>query len=89
MADLYAIGYDLGGPERDYEELIDAIKDYGVYAKVVESMWIVQTTDSCSDIRNNLQQHMDDNDHIIVLGLDGTYSTYNSQNTLDWLGDVF
>lgn len=35
--DSYLISYDLMAPNKDYSKLISAIKEYGTYAKVLES----------------------------------------------------
>ena len=51
MANLI-ITYDLRN-QRDYKTLIDAIKSYGTYAKLFESVWYIRsrthTAEQCRD----------------------------------------
>lgn len=50
------VTYDLR-KQRDYKALIDAIKTYGTYAKVFESVWYIRSaTHSAEQCRNYLQK---------------------------------
>ena len=40
----YIISYDLRKPERNYEALYEAIKAYGTWAHINESLWAVVTS---------------------------------------------
>ena len=53
MKKTYLISYDLaeGG---DYEELYKAIKAYGTWAHITESLYAIATEQSASEIRENL-----------------------------------
>ena len=82
----FVISYDLIGPNRDYDNLYNAIKDYGSYARVTESFWIVNTNSTSSSIRDNLKSILDENDKLIVLELQGNWATSNiSKEVNDWL----
>jgi hypothetical protein len=64
----FLITYDIHkGDSEQYRDLIDAIKAYRTWARVTESSWIVVTEDDASAIRDNLSQHMDDEDRLFVL----------------------
>ena len=65
------ITYDLVKPETDYEDLISAIKKYPDWCKVQKSVWLISSGDDCETIRDNLKQHMDNNDRIFVSALTG------------------
>ena len=58
MANSKIITYDLCSPGRNYDDLYEKIKSYGTWAHICESTWIISTTDSCSDIRDNLKSVM-------------------------------
>lgn len=65
----YIISYDLIAPNKDYSSLTSAIKDYGTYAHIVESVWIVKSSSSSSEIRDNLKSYMDSDDKLFVAKL--------------------
>lgn len=62
----YIISYDLRN-HRDYSGLIDWIKTYGTYTKVLESLWVVYTNQSAKEIRDFLLSKIDDDDGIFIL----------------------
>jgi len=63
----YIVSYDLRAPGRDYEELYAAIKAYGTWARITESMWAVVTTKKAVEVRDDLKKHLDSNDRLFVL----------------------
>ena len=84
----YLISYDLMAPNKDYSKLISAIKEYGTYAKVLESCWIVKSSNTAKEIRDNLKNHIDANDKLFVVKLAGVGAWYNlSDKVSEWLKD--
>ncbi len=81
----YIVSYDLIAPNKDYSELISAIKSYGTYAKVLESCWIIKSDDSSSTIKAYLTAHMDSDDRIFIAKLSGSGSWKNVLCTNEWL----
>ncbi len=67
----YLISYDLRQPGRDYKTLFSALKSYGSWWHWLESTWMVKTTQSAGQVRDYLLAHIDRNDRLIVMGLDG------------------
>lgn len=63
---IFNISYDLTAPGRDYEDLIDKIKELGNWAHPVQSTWLVDTNMSLTDVRSSLVAIMDSNDKLIV-----------------------
>ena len=82
----FMISYDLIGPNRDYSKLFEAIKAYGFWAKINESLWIIKTNDTSVNIRDNLKQAMDNNDTLFVAKLtgDGAWNNLSSEIS-NWL----
>lgn len=82
----YAISYDLIGPNRDYAKIHKAIQNYGTYAFINESLWIIKTNNSALSIINALKQYIDNNDKLVVLKLDHLWATHNlSDEVNNWL----
>lgn len=80
------ISYDLGKPAREYEKLYEAIKSLGNWWHCLESVWIVKTNKSAAQVRNALTPHIDANDKLAVLTLEGGWATMNlSKECNDWL----
>ena len=63
----YIITYDLLKPGRDYAKLYDAIKSYGTWAHIAESVWAVVTAKTAVQVRDHLQGNMDSGDRIFVV----------------------
>lgn len=82
------ISYDLITPGRDYTNLHEAIKKLGAWWHCVESVWIVDTQTSTSSIRDTLSKHIDANDKLLVVQLQGTWATMHlSEECNKWLRD--
>lgn len=82
----YVIGYDLNQPGQDYEELYEQIKSYGTWLHHLDSTWFVKTNHTSAQIRNYLQQFIDDNDKLLVAELSGVaaWTGLNDKGTT-WL----
>lgn len=72
------IEYDLRNPDRDYEALYKAIKNYSTWAHVTESTWFIKTAETCVQVRDKLLKLMDGNDRLFVGELSGAAAWQNS-----------
>lgn len=72
MANSKIITYDLCNAGKNYDELYEYIKGFSSYVHVTESTWIVSSAKSCSDIRNEMNNILDDDDRYFVGGLNGS-----------------
>jgi hypothetical protein len=70
----YILSYDLRKPGRNYENLIAAIQKYAQWAKPLESVWIIKANQTASEVRDNLSQHLDPNDGLIVVEFGGSWA---------------
>jgi len=86
---IYIVSYDLVD-QKNYEVLISKIKKYGAWAKPLESFWLVKTSDSASEIRDNLKTVMDNDDKLIVIEAGSTWATKRiSGKVTDWIQEHF
>lgn len=86
----FLISYDLknGNPSSDYSELIDAIQNYGDgWAKPLESVWLINSNDYPSDIRNYLKRYIDSNDRLLVMDVtnDSWAARGLPSKVVDWM----
>ncbi len=72
------IEYDLRQPDRDYDALYKAIKDYGTWAHVTESTWLIKTDETCVQVGDKLLELMDSNDRLFVGELTGKAAWHNT-----------
>ncbi|WP_026470011.1 CRISPR-associated endonuclease Cas2 [Alkanindiges illinoisensis] len=84
----YLVSYDLI-KDKDYSELIDAIKAYPNWAKPLKSVFIIISQTTASQIRDNLKTHIDADDEILVVKLStdaSNWATYGiSKEVTDWM----
>lgn len=81
----FIISYDLIAPNKDYTALYEAIKTYGTYSKVNESLWVINSNRSSIDILNYLSNYIDSNDRLFVAKLTGESAWINSLTSDAWL----
>lgn len=81
----FLVTYDLIS-NKDYSKLYEAIRNYGSYAHVLESVWIIKSSTSSSDIRDNLISYIDNDDKLFVAKLTGQSAWKNlSKEVADWI----
>lgn len=84
----YLIGYDLN-KQKDYPELIEAIKALsGTWWHHLDSTWILVTEKSAADMRDTLKKHIDGDDELLVVKLngEGAWAGFNEKGS-KWLKD--
>lgn len=81
----FLISYDLIS-DKDYSKLYEAIRNYGSFAHVLESVWIIKSSASSSEIRDNLKSYLDSDDKLFVARLTGESAWRNlSKEVSDWI----
>jgi hypothetical protein len=82
---LYQITYDLR-KQRDYPSLHERIKAYGTWCRPLESTWIIATTQTAVQVRDNLNSVMDQDDGLLVTRLQGEAAWHGlSTEVAEWL----
>ncbi|MBD3329598.1 hypothetical protein GF357_03835 [Candidatus Dojkabacteria bacterium] len=74
----YIISYDLRN-QRDYEDLYDALKAFSGSRKVLESVWLVESSKTRKEVADSLLDYLDSDDGIIV----ADYNGYAYKNLLE------
>lgn len=84
----FAISYDLQQPGQEYDDLHDAIRSYPAYSHILESTWLISTsTSAASEIRDDLSEHVDGNDKILVTKIGSAWATNFTNDHTDWMHD--
>ena len=86
---VYIIGYDLNKPDKDYPDLINAIKELsGTWWHNLDSTWLVVHDGDAGHIRNTLTPHIDSDDELLVSRLSGEAAWAGfSDSARKWLRD--
>lgn len=82
----YVVGYDLNKPGQDYAELIKALRAYPNWWHHLDSTWVIKTDWTTAQIRDDLMQHIDKSDELLVMRLsgEGAWTGFNQEGS-DWL----
>lgn len=78
------VTYDLYQPGQDYSDLYEIIKGYA-WAKLSESSYAIETSESPQTIFDKLNPHIDGNDQLYVVTLKSPYWGRGSSEVDDWL----
>ena len=83
------ISYDLLKPNKDYQKLHDYIKSFEKWAKPLESLWVVMTGKAYDKVRDELKQHVDENDKLLVVDITGDSAAWFNlpEKVTRWLRD--
>ncbi|MEC5395253.1 CRISPR-associated protein Cas2 [Bergeyella sp. RCAD1439] len=80
------IGYDLNSTGQNYESLIEAIKEFGIWWHCLDSTWIIKTSLTPEQIRDKLLLKIDANDELLVVELVRNAAWYGfNKECSDWL----
>ena len=77
----YVVAYDLHTPGNDYLGLKIILKTKYRGERILESVWVIKTTETSKEVYDFLENYIDDNDEIfvnILAGWEGT-SKLNSK----------
>ena len=80
---VFVLTYDLKAPHKDYNNLYEALKKY-TYCHGVESVWLIDSQKSASEIRDDLNKHIDNNDVLFVAKLSGNWASMR-YSCAEWL----
>ena len=82
---VFLISYDLID-KKDYQAVYDKIKTYSKWAHILESVWLVESSQEAKKIRENISSITDNDDKIFVCRLSGDWATVNiGKEYTDWL----
>ena len=63
---FYVIAYDLRKPGQDYDRMEDKINELEDQIKILETTWIVKTTQTAHEIYDLVEPALDRNDRIFI-----------------------
>lgn len=82
---VHMVSYDLKVKNKDNQELREAIEAYE-NIHLHESLWIIDTQQKPSEVRDNLENHLKDGDKLFVCRLCQSWASHNAKSKdVDWL----
>jgi len=88
---LYLVTYDLFKPEQNYTKLTEAIETYEDGLHLLQSVWVIKTDESISEIFNKLNNPLDlINDKLLIVELTGKAKWLDfTKEERTWLNNHF
>jgi hypothetical protein len=85
----YLISYDLLKPGQDYSTLYETIKKLADgWWHDLQSVWLINSSLSAAQVRDQLKAHVDVNDKLLVVVLGNDWATWNlTKAGNDWLAN--
>lgn len=84
------ISYDLRAPGKDYAKLWQHLRSYGNFAKPLESLWLIRTVYSVTQVRDSVAGFIDNNDQIFVVDVTKRPCAWRgfAAEIVSWIGSV-
>ena len=87
---VHIITYDLKSPNdtaEDYERVITGLKSaYGTWCHLEQSVWLVSTDKSASEVRDSIRGLLNTKDVLFVAKLSGNWASLNlTQSRINWI----
>lgn len=84
---VYLVTYDISRATGDYENLYTAIKTIcnGDYQHPLESVWLINTSLSVSEVYNRIRPYMQDKDYLLITKMTNVYYGWLSKSVWEWL----
>lgn len=82
------VSYDLRSPGKDYSRLWEHLRSYSTRCKPLESLWLVKTSKTATEVRDAAKQHIDINDKLLVIDVTGdaaAWTTTLPSEVSDWI----
>lgn len=85
---VYVIAYDLKEPNTpaDYAKIIDAIKAYGTWMRLEQSVWLIDSEKTAIQLRDELREQIRSKDVLFIAPIGGAWAARNlGDNRKTWL----
>ncbi|ELV7515517.1 hypothetical protein QMU85_000472 [Photobacterium damselae] len=82
---VYCVSYDLNKSGQNYNDLYDEIKSSPGWCHILDSTWLISTSETASQLSERLLKNIDDNDELLVIKVSRDYSGWLSKTTWSWI----
>lgn len=81
--ETFLVGYDLNKAGQNYKGLIEHLKKYPNWCHFLDSTWLIRTTGTSEEIRNELKKFLDSNDKLMVTRVSGRGAAWSGLDKED------
>lgn len=85
MKKVYNVSYDLNKAGKDYKGLHEELKKTPDWYHLLDSTWLLATTESPTQIWNRLNCHIDADDRLLIVQVVNNKSGWLSKGAWEWL----
>ncbi len=84
---ILLVTYDLNKEptSKEYQGILGVIKAEGVWARLSESSYAMDTQMSPQQVYEKMKPYLDNDDHLLVITLKQPYYGQHSKDVIDWL----
>jgi hypothetical protein len=86
---VYVVAYDLVEPHDTSDNCAavgKTLKGFGTWARIEQSVWLIESTLSAADVRDEVFESMHKGDRLLVARLGGSWATRSiAADVTDWL----
>jgi CRISPR/Cas system-associated endoribonuclease Cas2 len=78
------VGYDLNRPGQNYADLTKFLKSHTTWCHPVDSTWLVVTSKTTSELRDEIKRFIDSTDDVLVIDVTGdSWSTFGMSSDVN------
>jgi hypothetical protein len=85
MKRVYNVSYDLNKSGKDYKGLHEVLKSSFDYLHLLDSTWLLYTSESSAQIYNRIKAHIDSDDYILISQVTNNMQGWLPQNDWNWI----
>jgi hypothetical protein len=85
MKKVYNVSYDLNKAGKDYSGLHNELKKTYEWYHLLDSTWLLHTSESANQIWERLKSHIDQDDNIMIAQITAHVSGWLPKNAWEWL----
>jgi hypothetical protein len=85
MRKVYNISYDLNKKGKDYTGLHEELKKSFEWYHLLDSTWLINTSESADQVWTRLNSHVDTDDGILIIQVVRKYNGWLPKLAWDWL----
>lgn len=83
---VFSVSYDLNKSGQNYESLWAELRKSSGYSHIMDSTWLVSTSETAEQLSARLRQWIDKNDTLFVSKVNaGQYAGWLTQDQWDWI----
>lgn len=85
MAKVYNVSYDLNKAGKDYAGLHAELKKTNGWYHLLDSTWLLYTSETANQIWGRLQSHIDKDDNILIAQITSNNAGWLPKTAWEWL----